>query len=297
MPSVKQLQEERAPIGVQIRKMADVLQAEGRDFNAEERSQWERLNTEFNQKSDLIEAQRRAAEVGAILDGPGDRRNIPGLEDTVPRSMRNKATRRYRAEAAEEMRSLALQAWCRRQHGFDLTDAHKRACRTMGLNPNRKVLEIRLDRHPGKGPQSRAMSAQQPSSGASLIAGGKFAGAIEKALKDYSGPREVADVLRTDDGAPMPWPTSDDTSNEGELIGENREVSTQDAKVGTTLLSAYKYSSKMVKVPSELMDDTEFDLDTFLGELLAQRAHRSGADPAVHRRLRFERASREPQAW
>ena len=97
---------------------------------------------------------------------------------------------------------------------------------------------------------------------------------LEKALKDYNGPRQVADVMRTTDGATMPWPTVNDTSNVGELLGENTGVAEADPTYGVVNFGAYKYSSKMVQVPSELLEDSAFDLGRELFELLGERLGR-----------------------
>jgi len=247
------------------------------------------LNTDYNRKSDQIEAARRAAHVTAEMEERGS--NTPGLEDTVPRS--SKASRIYRTEVADECRALALQAWCLRQDGRDLTGNHKRACQAVGLNPNRRVLEVRLARRPNADPsraQKRALSATNPSAGAYTVAE-SFSHKFEQALKDYGGPREAADVMRTEDGASMPWPTSNDTTNEGEMVGENTAVDEQGVVFGVQNLGAYKFTSKRVNVPTELMEDDAFDLNTLLGEMLGERIGR-GQEQEVHQRHRRERAAR-----
>ena len=63
--TVKQLQEQRAPIGAEIRKMADTLNPETKpDFNAEERSKWEKANDDFSKLTRQIEIARQAEELG-----------------------------------------------------------------------------------------------------------------------------------------------------------------------------------------------------------------------------------------
>lgn len=287
--TVKQLQEERAPIGNEIKRMADTLGKDKPDFTAEEKGKWDKLNDDFNRMTNQIELVRRGEEVGGLLDSRGsDRRTTPGLEDTQPRG---KKSRNGREGSTEQVRALAFQGWARRQHGMDLTDDQRRACKRTGLNPNKRNLDLVLGRRPEMTEANkRAQSAQLPSGGASLIAGGKFMGSIEKALKDYNGPRRVADVIRTDDGSKMPWPTNNETSNEGELIGENTEVSKQDTKIGVTNLDAFKFSSKMMLLPSELMDDTEYDLASFVAELLGERIGRAQA-----RKFTTGTGSGEPQ--
>lgn len=269
MPTVKQLQEQRAPIGAEIRKMADTLGKEKPDFSPEERGQWDKLNKDFNAITVQIEVARQAEDVDAAMKRSGP--NTPGLEDT-PR--RKKSDKVQAASVAEEIRAVALQAWCRRQHGFELTADHKRACKLAGLNPNKRVIELRIGRRPNDvEAQKRAASAVNPSAGGYLVPEG-FVRNLEKALKDFNGPRQVADVMRTTDGATMPWPTTNDTSNEGELIGENTTVTDQDAAYGSVNFNAYKYSSKMMKMPAELLEDSAFDLASTAGDLAGERLGR-----------------------
>lgn len=264
MPTVKQLQEDRAPIGAQIRKMADTLGPTKPDFTAEERSQWDRLNRDFDaltrqiQSSDTEVENERARQRGLPT---------PGLEDTPPREKRSAG-----AVTGEEVWALALQAWCRKQSGLPLTDAHKRACKVLGLSANRKTVEIHLPRRPGR-TDKRSLSIHNPSAGAVAVADG-FVRNLEKAMKDYNGVRQVADVIRTADGATMPWPTVNDTSNEGELIGENQPVTEQDPQFGVVNFGAYKFSSKLIKVPSELLEDSAFDFARELSALLGERLGR-----------------------
>ncbi len=99
---------------------------------------------------------------------------------------------------------------------------------------------------------------------------------IEQALKFY-GPMLDSNVTRlvpTATGQPLPWPTVQDTSIEGEIVGEGTEVTQDDVTVGMSLLGAYKFSSKLVKVSLELMTDSAFDFQQFLTEMFSIRLGR-----------------------
>lgn len=270
--TVKQLQEQRAPIGAEIRKMADTLGDAKPDFTAEERSKWDTLNADFNKITRQIEVVRQAEDVGTELERSGRPSAKPGSEDTERRDKGSGRT----SGVGEYTRALAFQAWCRNQHGLDLTREHRRACKLAGLNPNRRTLEIRLARRPGvelTKAEKRALSATNPSAGAYTIPEG-FSGKLEVSLKDFNGPRQVADVMRTADGATMPWPTVDDTANEGEMIGENTTVNEQNVVFGVKNFQAYKFTSKRVNVPSELLEDSAFELVNWLPMVLGERIGR-----------------------
>lgn len=100
------------------------------------------------------------------------------------------------------------------------------------------------------------------------------ASSILDALKAYGGVRAVADVIRTAGGESMSFPTSDGTSEEGELIGENTTATDLDISFGTKGLPVYKYSSKVVTVPWELLQDSSADIEAFIRSRLYTRLGR-----------------------
>lgn len=100
------------------------------------------------------------------------------------------------------------------------------------------------------------------------------AGHILDALKAYGGMRAVADVIRTRGGEAMNFPTSDGTSEEGEIVGENASATDADISFGTKGLPVYKYSSKVVTVPWELLQDSSSDIEGFVRNRLQQRLGR-----------------------
>lgn len=100
------------------------------------------------------------------------------------------------------------------------------------------------------------------------------ANAVLDALKAYGGMRGVAEVIRTAQGNPMSWPTSDGTSEEGEIVAENGSASDLDASFGTKDLPVYKYSSKVITVPVELLQDSTIDVEAFVRGRLVTRLGR-----------------------
>lgn len=95
-----------------------------------------------------------------------------------------------------------------------------------------------------------------------------------KAMKSYGGMRAAATVFGTSQGNPMNWPTMDDTGNVGELVAENAAAASQDAAFGTVGLNVFKFSSKVVTVPYELLQDSEIDIEATVIALLAERLAR-----------------------
>lgn len=91
-----------------------------------------------------------------------------------------------------------------------------------------------------------------------------FVNKIEEALKFYGNMLQEGDTMETATGQQLPFPTDNDTTIMGELIGEGMQVSTQDVSIGQIMLGAYKFSTKMVKVSIELLQDSAFDLEGYL---------------------------------
>lgn len=126
-------------------------------------------------------------------------------------------------------------------------------------------------------PEIRAtMSTGTGSEGGYLIPEG-FQNQLEIAALAYAGGMidpAVVTVLRTATGNPLPIPTSNDTAVVGERIADNVEVAAADVAFGQIMLNAWLYSSKVVKVPVALMQDSAFDLGGFLASRLGERIGR-----------------------
>ena len=82
------------------------------------------------------------------------------------------------------------------------------------------------------------------------------------ALKWYGGMRPVANVIQTAMGNQINYPTSDGTAEVGELIGQNTTATAADVVFGVVSLPVYKYSSKIVTVPFELLQDSNVDIES-----------------------------------
>ncbi len=97
---------------------------------------------------------------------------------------------------------------------------------------------------------------------------------VVDSLKAYGGMREVAQVITTDSGNPMNWPTSDGTAEVGEIVAENAAATGADMTFGTVAVNPYKYSSKKIALPWELIQDSAIDVVAFVVNRLATRLGR-----------------------
>lgn len=96
------------------------------------------------------------------------------------------------------------------------------------------------------------------------------------AMKAFGTMRQVAEVITTGNGLPLSFPGSDGTSEVGELIAQNATATAADPSFTTVALNVFKYSSKIVAVPLELLQDSTVDIEAFVRNRLAQRLGRIG---------------------
>lgn len=141
-----------------------------------------------------------------------------------------------------------------------------------GLAPEQRTL---LVRNPDQ--EQRAQGVAAPAAGGFLVPEG-FMPELIKSLALW-GPMLDASIVRglnTATGAPIPWPTMDDTSNTGAIIAENTQVSVSEISFGVKTLGAYKYTSGVVLVANELLQDSALDVEQIVRDAMAERIGRIG---------------------
>lgn len=102
----------------------------------------------------------------------------------------------------------------------------------------------------------------------------EFLAVLETALRDYGGMRQVCTIIQTDSGADMPMATNNDTATSGSIIAENTAQGTVDVSFAQVILRAFMYTSGIVPVSYQLLQDTAFDMGTWLAMQLATRLGR-----------------------
>ena len=78
-------------------------------------------------------------------------------------------------------------------------------------------------------------------------------------------------VMDTATGAVLPWPTANDTSNQAAVLADSTQETEQGVPFGVVNFGAYKYSSKIVRISLELLQDSAFNLEDFLKQQFAIR--------------------------
>lgn len=95
-----------------------------------------------------------------------------------------------------------------------------------------------------------------------------------EALKDYGGIRRVASRLVTENGADLSYPTTDGTAEEGEIVAQNTVANDADISFGTVPLNVFKFGSRVITIPIELLQDTTIDILALVAQRVRDRIGR-----------------------
>lgn len=256
---MKHLIVERNTLLQECRAVLDKAEKEGRALTAEDKAEISRREARMKDLAESIEVAGRVAEE----------------ERALGESLGRKTETRVStgdAPSAEDQR-LALQAWAL---GRRATPAMLEAAQRVGMRAADPEMEIttRITRGADGRPEYRALSIGTTTAGGNSVAN-ELMRAYYEVQKWYGSVRSVADSVRTDTGATLPWPSVTDTSNTGEIIGESTAATTTaDPTFAVVNLGAYKFSSKAVIVSVELLQDSSIDLASYLGTALGRRIGR-----------------------
>ena len=130
--------------------------------------------------------------------------------------------------------------------------------------------------------EMRALTTGTGSSGGFTVPR-EFLAQIEKTQAIW-GPMldpNAVDIMDTEGGNLIEWPSIDDTSQRGDQFAENAEITDDngvDPTFGQLTLSAYMHASEIVRVPVQLMADSAFQVDSLLAELFGERMARTAND-------------------
>jgi HK97 family phage major capsid protein len=243
MPTTQQLREQRANIWEQMKETMDAAGAQG--LSAEESAKYDRMEADFERLENEIERaerhERREAAVNTV-----DRRGVVAPVESGPEPSASDEAE-YERVFSKFLRDGVLD--------MDVDD--------------RKVLQSNF----------RQDAAIKNAAGVGTGSAGGYAvpalfrDKFVETLKWYGPMLQEAEVIDTATGANLPWPTNDDTANVGAILGENTQVTEQDVTLGTASLDAYMYTSKLVRVSFQLLQDRP-DFDTWLARKLGERIGR-----------------------
>lgn len=100
------------------------------------------------------------------------------------------------------------------------------------------------------------------------------ASTVVEAVATYAGIRQVAGRLVTAQGNELSYPSSDGRTEEGEIIAQNVTATDADVSFGTVPLNVFKFSSKVITIPIELLQDTTIDIIALVNSRIRARIGR-----------------------
>lgn len=106
---------------------------------------------------------------------------------------------------------------------------------------------------------------------------------LQIALKAYGGLLPYIQLLQTDNGQPMPWPTVDPTSIVGRYITEQNQLgfggdsNGTDYQFGQGMLNAWTIVSGVILASIQLINDSAFDVDGFVNDRIGESIGRKVA--------------------
>ena len=220
------------------------------------------------------------AALQAILDGAKN-------EDGSDRSLTDEEANRYE-QLEGELTAVRRTAEVRSRHSAYLT-------------PVRSDLHVHVAVKDEPDEQSRAFNTYLRTGDASVYAeyraqtvgtdaaGGyavpdTFQAKIIEKLLSFGGLENEAEKITTNTGEPLHWMTNDDTANTAEIVPETEAADTAGADLvfGTDVLGAFKYEATgtgnlPLKVSWELLQDANFDVESYIARKFAERIHRKMA--------------------
>lgn len=244
----KKLVEEQQRLWSRMQEIQRNADSEDRDWTAEERTNWDAANVRLDEVSGDIERADRAAHLETV-----DYRQVIQAVDEPEKA----------PDPEEQVRAY--------DQAFD---QYVRRGMSRCTPDQQSLLERNFVA------EGRAQGVGTDTAGGYLVPRG-FRAVMTESMKAYGGLINLATVITTETGNPLPWPTNDDTGNVGAILGENTQIGEQDILLGQATLGAYTYTSKLVRVSLQLLQDSAFDLDTWLPAKLGERIGRAQAPHLV----------------
>ena len=273
---------------------AENLQEDGHWQDAQSEGKWLELNNEYNEVMRTMEGHINRQRVMDDLERVRESQNAPvdpprrvvpagtvaGHDTPQPQRHANVAVKgwynsvRRRHQSPDEQRDInAAMA----QHGLQYGEDDGELFIESPSNDRIRQLqnEVRL----GRGPSNTVFTTGTTATGGALVPAETFNETIERAMLYFGPMLQVSDIVTTSSGETLTWPMVNDTGNTGELLAEsaNADNSGSGDETGTWAqfqLDAYKYSSKAMIVPQELIEDARGDFVGTLSLMIGERLGR-----------------------
>ena len=269
----KEMRQKRANLAEQARAILDKAAEEKRDLTAEETQQFDKLHGDIDRMKgeiDRIERQeeldRELRESQGALAGANALDGATDPETGLPADNRASGKLLTPEEIRAQQQASAFRSWL------------QRGMAGLTMEQRQVMTESRTDLTP----EQRAQAAGIDTAGG-YTCPPEFVTRVESALKAFAGIRQTrATILRTSTGNDIPMPTSDDTSNKGERIGENKAVSEKDIEFGAKVLGRISTLREWSGRPWSFAGHAIANVEGWLTDRLGERIGRKFADDSIN---------------
>lgn len=264
----KELREKREALNLRSLEIMGEARGENGTLDAEQNVEFDKIHDDVCAINRSLEAIRKQGETQAALDAV-EPRIVPQAE---PRGD-------GRTDSEEREHQLQVsRAWALGAHG---TDEQQILAREYSANPSKRFSFVDTMRAQAlqrairsMGPREFRDQATSPDADGGALVPQGFMQELEKARLFFGSMLQEARIVRTATGNPLPWPSVNDTLVKGALLAENIADSTVDITFAEQVFGAFKYTSQLVNVSIELMQDSAFNMEAEVGALLGERLGR-----------------------
>jgi len=273
---IKTAQERRIELAQQMRSMVEEI-GQPENWTDEKNQQFEKMNADLNCMDAHIEKLKRMEEITPALEQIEEGKQRQDFTPNIKTADQKRIT--------HQDRDWAFRAYCL---GQDARPEFRRAAAKLRANYGSPKARGRLlPKAPMRVADVAQMYAELRATTdfmqtSTAVDGGNIVPndvmqAIEIFMVAYGGMRRSgARIIRSASGGTLPIPTVDDTATTaiGAILAENTATTIHALALGQVTMGAYKYTSRLIGVSIELMQDAAFPLGPFLGEMIGTRLGR-----------------------
>ena len=248
MSKLKELREKRATIFGQIDELRKAT--DGRAMTAEEQQKWDALLKDYESADQRVKQEER-------------------FQDMEMRQLEQS----YHEERSRDGASARLGMGGKVGGGYHASlDGQDRTLQHPDPDYRSAFIDYLINGEGTLTNQSRSLFEKR--AGLPGVSGGvlvpKLLGdKVEVALKNFGGMFAAGSVFYTAKGGDLTMPTVNDTARRAIIVTEYAKNSQSAPIFGSKVIKAFTYRTPIVPLSVELLQDSAFDLDTLLAELLA----------------------------
>lgn len=245
--TIKQIQERRASIYSTMNDIKGRAEREGRLMTQEERTQWDKAVTDFDELTEELGRREKLAEFEKNFDAIQEAAEI-------------RAGDKPKAKPEDEYEAVFYRYL---REGKPMDQA--------------KIKQLEAEFRAGNNTTTVLAATDAATTYGSYLVPITLWNEIERTMKVFSGMMEISRIIRTNDGGTLNWPTNDDTTSTGAWLAEPRAsaLTIENPIFSRKQYAAYTWGT-LGKVSLEMLQDENVGLlPGVLSEMFGERAGRA----------------------